>query len=79
MKHVTTLATLTLCKELVEQGTRMVHGNVEAHVVDDENVSLSTICEEAVSVDCLVAYVYVSKWVLQGKKTARVFFYICVM
>ena len=40
MKHVTTLATLTLCRELVEQGTRMVHGNVEAHVVDDENVSL---------------------------------------
>ena len=57
----------------------MVHDNVEAHVVGDENVSLWAICEEAVSVDCLVAYVYVSKWVLQGKKTARVFFYICVM
>ena len=40
MKHVTAPATLTLCRELVEQGIGMVHDNVEAHVVDDENVSL---------------------------------------
>ena len=76
---MTTLATLTLCRALVEQGIGQMHDTVEAHVVDDENLSLSTICEGAVSVDCLVAYAYVAKWVLQGKKTARVFFYICVM
>ena len=40
MKHVTILVTLTLCKELVEQGIGLVCGNVEARVVGDENVSL---------------------------------------
>ena len=54
----------------------MVHGNVEAHVVDDENVSLWAIREVlCVSVDCLVAYVYVYQMGPVCQKNTRAVFY----